>query len=79
MRKGLLFVISGPAGSGKGTVVKDLISSHPELALSVSATTRKPRQGETEGVSYYFVSTKEVERMIENKEVLEYTAYCDNY
>jgi len=79
MRKGLLFVISGPAGSGKGTVVKDLISSHPELALSVSATTRKPRQGETEGVSYYFVSTKEFERMIENKEVLEYTVYCDNY
>lgn len=79
MRKGLLFIISGPAGSGKGTVVNELISSHPELKLSISATTRQPRPGEEHGVHYYFISREEFERRIENGEMLEYAKYSGNY
>ena len=79
MRKGILFIISGPAGSGKGTVVKELISAHSEIALSVSATTRNPRPGEENGVHYYFISKDEFEKRIERGEILEYTTYCENY
>ncbi len=79
MRKGILFIISGPAGSGKGTVVKELISAHSEIKLSVSATTRNPRPGETHGVHYYYISKDEFENRIERGEILEYTTYCDNY
>ena len=79
MKKGLLFIISGPAGSGKGTVVKELISKHSEVALSVSATTRKPRPGEEHGVHYFFISRDEFEDRIAKGEILEYTTYCDNY
>ncbi len=79
MKKGILFIISGPAGSGKGTVVKELISKHKELALSVSATTRKPRPGEEHGVHYFFIDKKEFEDRIAKGEILEYTTYCDNY
>ena len=79
MRKGILFIISGPAGSGKGTVVKELISAHSEIKLSVSATTRNPRPGEENGVHYFFISKDEFEGRIERGEILEYTTYCDNY
>jgi guanylate kinase len=79
MRKGILFIISGPAGSGKGTVVKEIINNHKDIALSVSATTRNPRPGETHGVHYYFISKEEFEGRIERGEILEYTTYCDNY
>ena len=79
MRKGILFIISGPAGSGKGTVVKEIINNHKDIALSVSATTRKPRPGEEHGVHYYFISKEEFEGRIERGEILEYTTYCDNY
>ncbi len=79
MRKGILFIISGPAGSGKGTVVKEIINNHKDIALSVSATTRKPRPGEENGVHYYFISKEEFEGRIERGEILEYTTYCDNY
>ena len=79
MRKGILFIISGPAGSGKGTVVKEIIDNHKDIALSVSATTRNPRPGETHGVHYYFISKEEFEGRIERGEILEYTTYCDNY
>ena len=79
MRKGILFIISGPAGSGKGPVVKELISAHSEIALSVSATTRNPRPGEENGVHYYFISKDEFEKRIERGEILEYTTYCENY
>ena len=79
MRKGILFIISGPAGSGKGTVVKEIINNHKDIALSVSATTRKPRPGETHGVHYYFITKEEFEGRIERGEILEYTTYCDNY
>lgn len=77
--RGILFIISGPAGSGKGTVVKALRSLMPSLALSVSATTRQPRPGEAEGVSYYFKSRSVFEKMIADGEILEHTEYMGNY
>ena len=79
MRKGLLFVISGPAGSGKGTVVNELITTHPEITLSISATTRNPRPNEKNGVHYHFISKEEFEKRIENGKMLEYATYSGNY
>ena len=79
MRKGLLFIISGPAGSGKGTVVNELIASHPEITLSISATTRNPRPNEINGVHYHFISKDEFEKRIENGKMLEYATYSGNY
>lgn len=79
MDKGLLVVISGPSGTGKGTVMNYLMEHSDDLRLSVSATTRKPREGETHGVQYYFLSREEFEKMIENGEVLEYAEYCGRY
>ena len=76
--KGLLVVISGPAGSGKGTVNAMLLQS-PDFAYSVSATTRAPRPGEVDGVNYHFISKEEFESRIANGEMLEYTQYCGNY
>lgn len=78
-RRGILLVISGPAGSGKGTVVKALREMMPELSLSVSATTRSPRPGEVDGVNYYFITRDEFEKKIADGEILEYTEYCGNY
>ena len=77
-KRGTLFVISGPAGSGKGTVVKELISAHGEIALSVSATTRQPRPGEVHGVHYFYISREEFEKRIADGDILEYTTYRDN-
>lgn len=79
MRKGILIVVSGPAGSGKGTVVKQLRGTHPEIGVSVSATTRRPRPGEENGVDYYFIPKEKFVQKIKAGEVLEYTSYCDNY
>lgn len=79
MRKGLLFIISGPAGSGKGTVVNELIATHPEITLSISATTRNPRPNEKNGVHYHFISKEEFEKRIENGKMLEYATYSGNY
>lgn len=79
MKKGLLFIISGPAGSGKGTVVNALLTKHPELKLSISATTRAPRPGEVNGVHYYYITKEEFENRIENGKMLEYTTYSGNY
>ena len=78
MEKGLLVVVSGPAGSGKGTVTRMLMDL-PEYAFSVSATTRAPRPGEVDGVNYHYISTEEFERRIQADELLEYTKYCGNY
>lgn len=78
MNKGLLIVISGPAGSGKGTVNARLLESE-EFVYSVSATTRAPRPGEENGKNYYFISREEFEGRIANGEMLEYTCYCNNY
>lgn len=77
---GIPFVLSGPSGCGKGTIVKALLERHPEtFALSVSATTREPRVGEENGIHYYFIDRAEFERRIEDQQILEYTTYCGNY
>ena len=78
MKKGLLVVVSGPAGSGKGTVNGELLK-RDGFAFSVSATTRAPRPGEQDGVNYYYISHEEFERRIAAGEMLEYTEYCGNY
>ena len=76
--KGKLIVISGPAGTGKGTVVEAL-RARKEYALSISATTRAPRGTEQDGVNYFFKTVEEFEKMIENKEFLEYANFVGNY
>ena len=79
-KKGILVVVSGFSGSGKGTIMKELLKKYPEqYALSISATTRQPREGETDGVEYFFKETKEFEQMITDGELLEYAQYVDNY
>ena len=78
MRKGLLVVVSGPSGAGKGTICQALLE-RTTLAYSVSATTRKPRAGEVDGESYYFLSVEAFEKMIEKDELLEWAKVYDNY
>ena len=78
-KRGIVIVISGPSGSGKGTVVKELRAICPTMQVSVSATTRQPREGEQNGVDYYFKTREEFEGLIERGEVLEYTQYNGNY
>lgn len=78
MSKGLLIVVSGPAGSGKGTVNSQLVATG-DFVFSVSATTRAPRPGEKNGVNYHFIDRAEFERRIEEGGFLEYTTYCGNY
>lgn len=74
-----LLVVSGPSGAGKDTVVNRLLQKHPELEVSVSATTRLPREGEEEGVNYFFMSREQFERKIARGEMLEYVDYCGHY
>lgn len=76
---GKLIVISGPSGAGKSTVIKRLIDANPNIVFSVSATTRAPREGEIDGVSYFFVDSARFEEMVEKGELLEYTRYVDNF
>ncbi len=78
-KEGILIVISGPAGSGKGTVVKILREMIPDIGFSVSATTRAPRPGEEDGVHYYFMSRDDFEESLARGEILEHTVYCGNY
>ena len=78
MNKGLMIVISGPAGSGKGTVNAHLLATG-DFAYSVSATTRAPRPGEVDGVNYHYISKEEFLGRIESGDMLEYTQYCGNY
>lgn len=79
-RKGILIVVSGFSGSGKGTIMKELLKEHPDTyALSISATTRSPRPGETHGKEYFFVSKEEFESMIEEHALIEYAQYVNNY
>ena len=79
MSKGKLFVISGASGVGKSTVLARVMAARSDLKFSVSATTRPPRPGEQEGVSYYFVSREKFLDMIQKDEFLEYDAHMDNY
>ncbi len=76
---GKLIAITGPSGVGKGTIVSLLLQRHPQLRVSVSATTRQPRPGEIEGVNYYFLSQKDFETAILNHELLEWAEYARNY
>jgi guanylate kinase len=78
--KGLLIVLSGPSGVGKGTVRKKIFSQ-PDVNFeySISVTTRKPREGEVDGVDYFFKTREEFEKMIQNDELLEYAEYVGNY
>lgn len=80
-RKGNLIVFSGPSGSGKGTILKQLLEQYPELnaKVSVSATTRSPRPGEVDGVNYFFLDKDEFESRIDQGGFYEWAKFCDNY
>lgn len=78
--KGILIVLSGFSGSGKGTIMKELMKKYSDFyALSISATTRKPRQGEKDGVEYFFKTKEQFEEMIAQERLIEYARYVDNY
>ena len=77
--KGRLFIISAPSGTGKGSVIKNILEKNPELVYSISATTRRPRAGEKDGIDYFFVSHKVFEKMISDNEFLEYALYIGEY
>lgn len=79
MNKGRLFIISGPSGSGKDTVLAELFKKCPEIAFSISSVTRPMRKGEVEGEKYNFISREKFESMIENDELLEYNVFVENY
>ena len=79
MNKGILVVVSGFSGAGKGTVMKRLMEKYDDYALSVSATTRKPRPGEVDGREYFFRTRDEFERLIAEDALLEYAQYVENY
>lgn len=76
---GLLIVLSGPSGAGKGTLCQELLRQMPDLRYSVSATTRQPRPGEVDGVHYFFRSREEFQAMIQNDQLLEWAEFCGNY
>ena len=78
-QSGILFVLSGPSGAGKGTICQELLRQIPNLQYSVSATTRKPRLGETNGINYWFKEKDEFEEMIKNDLLLEYAEVYGNY
>lgn len=78
-KKGILIVISGFSGAGKGTLVKALIKKYHNYALSVSMTTRKPREGERDGVEYFFTDTEGFEETIRQGGLIEHAQYCGNY
>lgn len=78
-REGVLVVISGFSGAGKGTLMKNLLKRYDNYALSISMTTRRPRQGETDGKEYFFVTKEQFEEKIAGDGLIEYACYCDNY
>lgn len=78
-RRGTLLVISGPSGCGKGTVLKEYTDKNDNVYVSISATTRDPREGERYGVNYYYLTREEFEKKIEEHGFLEYADFCGNY
>ena len=79
LQPGKLIVITGPSGVGKGTLVKLLLQRHPQLQISISATTRQPRTGEKEGIHYYFLSREDFEQAIAQSKLIEWAEYAGNY
>lgn len=78
-KRGMLIILSGPSGCGKGTVVKQLLSRRDDTVFSISVTTRAPRPGEMDGVHYFFRTKDQFESMIQNEELLEYASYNGQY
>lgn len=78
-KQGKLFIITGPSGVGKGTILEKFFHNNKNIIYSISETTRKPRPGEVDGVNYFFVSKGDFETSIENDEFLEWAKYSDNY
>ena len=74
-----LFVVSGPSGTGKDTVVAKLLGSHPEIEKTVSATTRTMRKGEVNGKNYHFLTKEQFETALAEGNIVEHTCYCENY
>ncbi|MBO4982015.1 MAG: guanylate kinase [Lachnospiraceae bacterium] len=77
--KGILIVVSGFSGAGKGTLMKRLLNTYDNYALSISMTTRSPREGERDGIEYFFVDREQFEERIEQNGLIEYAEYCGNY
>lgn len=77
--KGILFVLSGPSGVGKGTVRKALFEQDTDLRYSISMTTRNPREGESDGIDYFFKTRDEFEKLVSEGELIEYAEYANNY
>ncbi len=77
--RGILAVVSGFSGSGKGTIMKELLQQYDNYALSISATTRQPREGEVHGREYFFLSKEEFEQLIKEEQLIEYAQYVGNY
>ncbi|MDD2361337.1 MAG: guanylate kinase [Oscillospiraceae bacterium] len=78
-KRGMLIILSGPSGSGKGTIVRRLLKARDDTVLSISATTRSPRCGEQEGIHYYFKTHSEFKELIKQGELLEFAEYNGNY
>ena len=78
-QQGILVVVSGFSGAGKGTLMKALLEKYDNYALSISATTRKPREGEVDGREYFFKTVEEFEQLIDHDNLIEYAKYVDNY
>ena len=78
-RKGIIIVVSGFSGAGKGTIMKELTKKYDQYALSISATTRNPREGEENGREYFFISTQEFEKLIAEDGLIEHAKYVNNY
>ena len=79
MKRGVLVIVSGPSGVGKGTILKKVIEENKNMKFAISATTRKPRLGEEEGKNYFFKTKEEFEKMIDRGELLEWVNYCGNF
>ena len=79
MSKGILVVVSGFSGAGKGTVMKRLLEKYDDYALSISVTTRNPRPGEEDGREYFFRKREEFEKLIQEDALIEYAQYVENY
>lgn len=78
-KRGTLLVLSGPSGAGKGTLLKEYTKSHEDVFVSISATTRNPREGERYGVNYYYMTVEEFREKIEENGFLEHACFCGNY